>query len=101
MTVVADPKILEQNEMEKMTANGAVERSSFFWRGQFCGFSGSLGPSHVTRSREVEITSGSLGGDCVPGVKTPFGRAIKLTWTVWFLVGFRFSAGVKPMVEMG
>jgi hypothetical protein len=78
VTLVADPKILEQNEMEKMTANGAKDRSSFSRRAQFCGFSGSWGPFQVTSSN---FDTGSFGGEAVPGVEAPSGTAIRLTWT--------------------
>jgi hypothetical protein len=50
----AAPKILDAMVIEKITASGAVDRNSLVDRGQFWGFSGSLGPSHVTNSKAGE-----------------------------------------------
>lgn len=59
----AAPKTLDANAMAKITVNAAEERRSFVRRGQFCGFSGSLGPVQVTISKH---DSGSFCGVFVP-----------------------------------
>jgi hypothetical protein len=68
----AAPKMLDAMDMEKITASGAADRSNFVDRGQFWGFSGSLGPIQVTNSKAGE------GGVFVL-VEGPFGIEVRLT----------------------
>jgi hypothetical protein len=72
-----EPKMLDAKAIEKMTASGAADLRSFVDRGQFWGFSGSLGPSQVTKLDGVHPGVHVLGV-FVP-VERPSGREIRLT----------------------